>query len=68
MHDLARVGVASCGKSCITILDPAKLEEIGDFTARYLHLAQSERERRKSNRDKPGAPIMCPGQQIPSRA
>lgn len=68
MHDLARVGVASCGKSCITILDPAKLEEIGDFTARYLHLAQSERERRKSNRDKPGAPIMCPEQQIPSRA
>lgn len=51
MRELTRLGVASCDKSCITILDPAKLEEIGDFTARYLHLAQSERERRKSNRD-----------------
>jgi len=51
MRELTQRGVASCDKSCITILDPAKLEEIGDFTARYLHLAQSERERRKSNRD-----------------
>jgi len=51
MRALTRLGVASCDKSCITILDPARLEEIGDFTARYLHLAQSERERRKSDRD-----------------
>jgi len=51
MRDLAHRGVVSCDKSCITILDPAELEEIGDFTARYLHLAQSERERRKLDRD-----------------
>lgn len=50
MRDLTQQGVASCDKSFITILDPAKLEDIGDFTARYLHLGQSERDRRKSDR------------------
>ena len=50
MRDLTQLGIASCDKSYITILDPSQLENIGDFTARYLHLGQSERERRKSNR------------------
>jgi CRP-like cAMP-binding protein len=50
MRDLAQLGVVSCDKSFITILDPVELEDIGDFTARYLHLGQSERERRKSDR------------------
>ena len=60
MRALTHLGVASCDKSCITILDPARLEEIGDFTARYLHLAQSERERRKSDRDTSHRPSANP--------
>ena len=65
MRALTHLGVASCDKSCITILDPARLEEIGDFTARYLHLAQSERERRKSDRDTSNRPSAAPAAASP---
>lgn len=50
MRDLARLGIVSFDKSFITILNAVELEDIGDFTARYLHLGQSERERRSSDR------------------
>lgn len=53
MRHLAALNMASCDKSCITILDAAKLEQFGDFSARYLHLGRSGRDRRKVARDDP---------------
>ena len=54
LKELAAMQIVSHDRGCITIRDPRSLEQFGDFTARYLHLGQSGRDRR--NRARSGSP------------
>jgi len=50
VRGLAAQGLIAARKNAITIIDAAKLEELADFSARYLHLGQSVGDRRKRER------------------
>jgi CRP-like cAMP-binding protein len=50
VRGLAADGLIAARKNAITILDAGKLEEVADFSARYLHLGQSVGDRRKRER------------------
>ena len=50
VRGLSAEGLIAARKNTITIVDAPKLEEVADFSARYLHLGQSVGDRRKRER------------------
>jgi len=50
VRGLVAEGLIAARKNAITIVDAVKLEEVADFSARYLHLGQSVGDRRKRER------------------
>lgn len=50
LRSLVEEGIVRQSKNVITLIDTRRLEELADFSARYLHLGRSERDRRATAR------------------
>ena len=68
LRELASARLISHERGCITIINAKLLEELGDFTARYLHLGQSGHDRRAKERSSGASGGSAPFSAAPSPA